>query len=628
MNDRITINVGPKLLDRAIPIGRVGENSVSEIEWNIALWQKQFGDGILELLVQRKGDTNPYPVALTISGNSAVWTITDTDTAVNGRGQLQLIYRVNEAVKKSVVYEFICRVSLGTAGPAPDGYSDWLATLTELASTTESHVQRVEAVAELISELPLKKGTSQTGKSIVGCDLEGSDASADYSGAFGKNNTVSDAYSFAFGNGNTVSNRSSFAEGYNNTVDSSASHAEGARNAITDSGSQASHVEGRMNTVSGIAVHAEGHGNTASGNASHAEGANNTITGQVSHVEGQRNEVSGNASHAEGFYTIARKNAQHVFGRANVPDMDDSNNYGTYIEIVGNGDTTDPNNIVRRNARTLDWNGNEVLAGKLTLGAGPTESNDAVTKGWAEGAFYTKNEVDEIVDEIETSEGGNYPILTLSQQTVIVPCESDGFPKTGTPNIEISLNVYKGTEKLRITNITGVPNLRNGMYAIPAVITTDETGITGFSYSTADAPFGKSWYLNPAVTATDGENTYTLTSPFAIIGVKDGSKGDTGADGPQGLKGDTGPQGPKGDTGMTGPQGPKGDKGDTGEQGPQGPAGSDATVTAASITAALGYTPANPSSIPTITNDFTNAYKDKVDTLWSDYQSALTAMGL
>lgn len=46
-------------------------------------------------------------------------------------------------------------------------------------------------------------------------------------------------------------------------------------------------------------------------------------------------------------------------------------------------------------------------------------------------------------------------------------------------------------------------------------------------------------------------------------------------------------KGPKGDTGGTGPQG------ETGPQGPAGPAGSDASVTKANITAALGYTPEN-----------------------------------
>lgn len=132
--------------------------------------------------------------------------------------------------------------------------------------------------------------------------------------------------------------------------------------------------------------------------------------------------------------------------------------------------------------------------------------------------------------------------------------------------------------------------------------------------------------FSPIANVTQTENGATIT-----ITDKSGTTTATvtnGTTGPQGPKGDTGEQGPKGDTGATGPQGEKGETGATGPQGPQGPAGSDATVTAASITAALGYTPANPSSIPTVTNDFTDAYKNKVDTLWSDYQSALAAMGI
>lgn len=129
--------------------------------------------------------------------------------------------------------------------------------------------------------------------------------------------------------------------------------------------------------------------------------------------------------------------------------------------------------------------------------------------------------------------------------------------------------------------------------------------------------------FSPIATVTQTENgaviTITDKTGTTTATVTNGSDGRDGATGPQGPKGDTGEQGPKGDTGATGPQGPKGDTGS---------AGSDATVTAASIESALGYTPANPSSIPTVTNDFTNAYKDKIDTLWSDYQSALAAMGI
>lgn len=278
----------------------------------------------------------------------------------------------------------------------------------------------------ILNKPSIKAGTSTTGKSIVGCDFEGSDATADYSAVFGKNNTVSDTYSFAFGNGNTVSNWGSFAEGYSNNIASSASHAEGTRNAITGSNSQASHVEGRRNTVSGIAVHAEGQNNTVSGNVSHVEGANNTVTGQISHVEGQRNEVSGSASHAEGFYTIARKNAQHVFGRANIPDTNDNDNYGTYIEIVGNGDVSDADNIIRRNARTLDWQGNGWYAGKLTVGSNPTENMDVATKQ------YVDNHVSDLSGYVATSNLATLvnPLIqaALAEYGDITPAEGQNIP--------------------------------------------------------------------------------------------------------------------------------------------------------------------------------------------------------
>lgn len=69
----------------------------------------------------------------------------------------------------------------------------------------------------------------------------------------------------------------------------------------------------------------------------------------------------------------------------------------------------------------------------------------------------------------------------------------------------------------------------------------------------------------------------------AIIAAKAAGSGTGSGVGVKGDKGDPGPQGP---------QGEKGDKGDT------GPAGSDANVTSATIAAALGYTPASSSDIP------------------------------
>lgn len=90
--------------------------------------------------------------------------------------------------------------------------------------------------------------------------------------------------------------------------------------------------------------------------------------GIASHAEGKATLAIGNNSHAEGTGTIAQNRSQHVFGEYNIADSV-SGNRGTYVEIVGKGQ-----NIANRsNARTLDWDGNEALAGSLTLGKGTAD---------------------------------------------------------------------------------------------------------------------------------------------------------------------------------------------------------------------------------------------------------------
>jgi hypothetical protein len=53
------------------------------------------------------------------------------------------------------------------------------------------------------------------------------------------------------------------------------------------------------------------------------------------------------------------------------------------VEIVGKGTSSS----ARSNARTLDWNGNEVLAGKLTVGTAPTANMDVATKKYVDNSI-------------------------------------------------------------------------------------------------------------------------------------------------------------------------------------------------------------------------------------------------
>lgn len=147
---------------------------------------------------------------------------------------------------------------------------------------------------------------------------------------------------------------------------------------------EAAHAEGSNTVASGDFSHAEGDGSAASGETSHAEGCS-IASGDYSHSEGAGDtEASGDISHAEGYGTIAQRKSQHVFGEYNIADTTgaDGTVRGTYVEIVGNG--TSNLNSDRSNARTLDWNGNEVLAGKLTVGAGPTNNLDVATKQYVD----------------------------------------------------------------------------------------------------------------------------------------------------------------------------------------------------------------------------------------------------
>jgi len=158
------------------------------------------------------------------------------------------------------------------------------------------------------------------------------------------------------------------AEGLNNESTGNTAHAEGTNNYAT--GAQ-SHAEGGSNIASGGSSHAEGSTTQATEQAAHAEGMQTTASGMASHVEGRYGSASGNYSHAQGYYTIAASENQSALGKYNVSDSD-----GTYAEIVGNGTA----NNSRSNARTLDWEGNEVLAGKLTIGADPVDDMDVVPK--------------------------------------------------------------------------------------------------------------------------------------------------------------------------------------------------------------------------------------------------------
>lgn len=166
----------------------------------------------------------------------------------------------------------------------------------------------------------------------------------------------------------------SIAEGYKVTAGGPYSHAEGYHTFALGS---ASHAEGLDTKAYGINSHAEGGTTLANGVNSHAEGGGTYANGDYAHAEGDNTTANGLASHAQGMYTTANGYCETVIGRYNIlsnstgQDSYDTSN-SPYILVLGNGNGDESSSDYRRNALTVDWDGNITITGKITAGGYPS----------------------------------------------------------------------------------------------------------------------------------------------------------------------------------------------------------------------------------------------------------------
>lgn len=320
-------------------------------------------------------------------GSSAggVKNITDGSAAGSIRG-------IAAAVEDSNYMMGVDAVAEGIGTKASGDYSHAEGENT-IASGKDSHAEGFNSTASGFYSHAEGENTKAT---VSGSHAEGYNTTVYgfYSHAEGDSTNVTGSGAHAEGYSTKASGDYSHAEGFSTQAKGIKSHAEGSGTTVTDDGAAAhaegtsttasktnAHAEGNSTTASGKHSHAEGKSTTASGESSHAEGESTKAEGGRSHAEGSGTEAKGDYSHVEGWYSQAKHRSQHVFGEYNIVDPSSVNrmNRGTYVEIVGNGDSSN-----RSNARTLDWSGNEVLAGKLTVGAAPTADMDVATKKYVD----------------------------------------------------------------------------------------------------------------------------------------------------------------------------------------------------------------------------------------------------
>lgn len=215
--------------------------------------------------------------------------------------------------------------------------------------------------------------------------------------------------------------------------------------------------------------------NYANGEGAHVEGCNTKASAAGAHAEGQYTAVEAISAHAEGYGTIANKKSQHVFGEYNEAEENPSpSSRGTYVEIVGKG-TADNN---RSNARTLDWEGNEELAGNLLPMINNSKDIGSTSLKWLN--IYATN----FNGNATTSSGAN---LTTAVNSIAYYSDTAGtFAFKASENGALYSDSANGTLQWGTLPVaqggTGETNLKNAANALINALDTDSLTLTSNDY--------------------------------------------------------------------------------------------------------------------------------------------------
>ena len=120
-----------------IPIGFVGENLHTQVRIDCVKLFEDYPNAVPELTVNPPmGDT--YPAVVTRDGDYVIWDIEDSDLIINGNGEIQLSFFVDEVIAKSYIARIRIEKSLVSTGDVPGASVDASAVTLFHCSTSAS----------------------------------------------------------------------------------------------------------------------------------------------------------------------------------------------------------------------------------------------------------------------------------------------------------------------------------------------------------------------------------------------------------------------------------------------------------------------------------------------------------
>ena len=133
-------------LPSVIDIGRVGEKNFRFHEFDMTPWMEDMPDGVPSIVVIRPGDSSDdaYIAATTFENNILTWTVSDSDTAHEGTGSIQIwLEKEDEETAlvgkrgKSVIVAIRVDESINDpSAEVPDPQTSWMEQMTALKVAT------------------------------------------------------------------------------------------------------------------------------------------------------------------------------------------------------------------------------------------------------------------------------------------------------------------------------------------------------------------------------------------------------------------------------------------------------------------------------------------------------------
>lgn len=133
--------------NKGIPLGVQGENRATKVEFDTRPWFREYPSGTVSAVARRYGDPAPYPLTLDVDDGTAVWNVSDTDTAKAGEGAVELTMTSAGARVRSLTFKTLVTASLTDSPVDDDAWYGWLdKAVVKVDETVQSAQRKMDEV--------------------------------------------------------------------------------------------------------------------------------------------------------------------------------------------------------------------------------------------------------------------------------------------------------------------------------------------------------------------------------------------------------------------------------------------------------------------------------------------------